>query len=149
MKPMFKFFLLAGLCWCTAHADSFVSLPVSAQITENSTSSYLGVSLGTYDLWRDFGLRGNLEFKPVVSPLYYQAGADLLYATGEDLVFYVGAGGGYSSAAGNASLYASGTVGLDLDAASLISIFAEVQPRFDVTNRTGLLYLRGGLNIHL
>lgn len=142
-------FLLAGLCLCTAQARFFVSIPVSAQVTESSTSSYLGVSLGTYDFWRGFGLRGNLEFKPVISPLYYQAGADLLYATGEDIVFYIGAGGGYSSAAGAASLYASGTVGLDLDAASLISIFAEVQPRFDVTNRTGLLYLRGGLNIHL
>ena len=142
--------LLAGLCWWgSAQARYFVSFPVTAQITETSASSYLGFSLGTYDLWRGFGLRGGLEFKPVLASPYYQAGADLLYSTGESSVFYLGAGGGYASAAGTESLYAAGTVGLDLDAASLISVFAEVQPRYNLTNRTGLLFLRAGLNVHL
>ena len=152
MKRSFKplLFLLAGLClWGTANARVFIGFPVASQLDETSVSSYLGLTLGTYDLWGKFGFRGGLEFKPVISPLYFQVGADLLYATGENTVFYLGAGGGYASAAETESLYASGTAGLDLDAGSLISVFAEVQPRYNLTTETGLLFLRAGINLHL
>ncbi len=150
MKRSYKplLLLLIGLSlWGTAHARVFIGFPVSSQVSEDSVSSYLGLSLGTYNLWRGLGLRGNLELKPV-SPLYVQGGADLLYSTGSNTVFYAGAGGGYSSAAGTESLYVSGTAGLDLDAGSLISVFAEVQPRYDLMRETGLLYVRTGLNLH-
>lgn len=142
--------MLVGLClWSTSHARFFVGFPLASQVSEDAVSSYLGVSLGTYDLGGGFGLRGSLEFKPVVSAAYYQAGADLLYSSGESTVFYAGLGGGYSSAAGAESLYLAGTAGLDLDAASLVSVFAELQPRYDLASESGLLYLRAGLNFHL
>ena len=143
--------LLTACCsgwWSTAHARIFLEFPVAAQVTESSVSSFLGVSLGTYNLGGGVGLRGNLEFKPVLSTPYYQAGADLLYTTGENTVFYLGAGGGYSSAAGTESLYVAGTAGLDLDANSLISVFGEVQPRYDLTTDAGRLFLRAGINVH-
>ncbi len=153
MKRGYTLWLLAGLFWSTAfwntaQARVFIGFPVASQVDETSVSSYLGFTLGTYDLWGKFGVRGGLEFKPA-SPLDYQVGGDLLYTTGENTVFYVGAGGGYASAAGAESLYASGTAGLDLDAGSLISVFAEVQPRYNLTTETGLLFLRAGINLHL
>ena len=146
--PFFTVCLLSSL-WSTARANVYLGFPVVSQVEQTSLSSYLGVSLGTYNLGAGFGLRGNLEFKPILSTPYYQAGADLLYTTGESTVFYVGAGGGYSSSAGTESLYVAGTAGLDLDAASLISIFAEAQPRYNLTTKAGLLFLRAGINVHL
>ena len=124
------------------------STPITSQLTENGANSYLGATLGTYDLGSGFGLRGGLEFKPVLSALYTQVGADLLYSTGESTVFYVGAGGGYSTAAGTDALYVAGTAGLDLDAASFISFFAEAQPRYNLTTEAGQLFVRAGLNLH-
>ena len=145
---LFAICLLGGL-WSTAHANFYLGFPVASQITESSVNSYLGVSLGTYNLGGGFGLRGNLEFKPILTTPYYRAGADLLYTTGESAVFYFGAGGGYSSAGGAESLYVAGTAGVDLDADSLISVFAEVQPRYDLTTEAGLLFFRAGVNVHV
>ena len=131
-----------------AHARFFVGVPISSGLSEDGANSYLGATLGTYDLGSGFGLRGGLEFKPIVSALYVQAGADLLYSTGESTVLYVGAGGGYSRAGADDSLYVAGTAGIDLDAASFISFFAEAQPRYNLTSESGQLYLRAGLNFH-
>lgn len=131
-----------------AHARFYVGVPISSQLTEGGASSFLGATLGTYDLGSGFGLRGGVEFKPTVSALYFQAGADLLYTTGESTVFYVGAGGGYSRAGENDALYVAGTAGLDLDAASFISFFAEAQPRYDLSTESGQLFVRAGLNLH-
>ena len=145
---LFFLTVCCGSWWSTAHAQFFLGFPVVSQVTESSVNSYLGVSLGSYNLGGRFGLRGNLEFKPILSTPYYRAGADLLYTTGENTVFYLGAGGGYSSAAGTESLYVAGTAGLDLDANSLISVFAEVQPRYDLSTEAGLLFFRAGVNVH-
>ena len=131
-----------------AHARFFVGVPISSQLSEDGANSFLGASLGTYDLGSGFGLRGGVEFKPIVSALYVQAGADLLYSTGESTVLYVGAGGGYTRAGADDSLFVAGTAGIDLDAESFISFFAEVQPRYNLTSESGQLYLRAGLNFH-
>lgn len=141
--------LLAALTLLgAAHARFFIGVPLSSQLTEDGANSFLGATLGTYDLGSGFGLRGGLEFKPIVSSLYVQAGADLLYSTGESTVLYVGAGGGYSRAGADDTLYVAGTAGLDLDAESFISFFAEAQPRYNLTTEAGQLYLRAGLNFH-
>ncbi len=144
-------FLLAALALTllgAAHARFFIGVPVSSQLTESGANSFLGASLGTYDLGSGFGLRGGVEFKPIVSALYVQAGADLLYSTGESTVLYVGAGGGYTRAGADDSLFVAGTAGIDLDAESFISFFAEAQPRYNLTSESGQLYLRAGLNFH-
>lgn len=131
-----------------AHARFYVGVPISSGLTEGGSSSFLGATLGTYDLGSGFGLRGGLEFKPVVSALYVQAGADLLYTSGESTVFYVGAGGGYSRAGEDDALYVAGTAGVDLDAATFISFFAEAQPRYNLSTEVGQLFVRAGLNFH-
>ena len=142
--------LLAALTLLgAAHARLFVGALISSGLSEDGADSYLGASLGTYDLGSGFGLRGGVEFKPIVSALYVQAGADLLYSTGKSTVLYVGAGGGYSRAGADDTLYVAGTAGIDLDAASFISFFAEAQPRYNLTSESGQLYLRAGLNFHL
>ena len=150
LRPTLRLLLsLAALTLLgAAHARFFVGAPISSELSENGTHSFLGATLGTYDLGSGFGLRGGLEFKPVVSALYLQAGADLLYSTGGSTVLYVGAGGGYSRAGADDSLFVAGTAGIDLDAESFISFFAEVQPRYNLTSESGQLYLRAGLNFH-
>jgi len=57
-------------------------------------------------------------------------------------------GGGYASDAGDDSLYLAGTAGVDFDAVSRISYFLEVQPRYDLVQEEGFLYLRSGVNVH-
>lgn len=140
--------LVALTLLSAAHARFYLGVPISSQLTEDGANSYLGATLGTYDLGSGFGLRGGVEFKPVVSSLYVQAGADLLYSTGESTVLYVGAGGGYTRAGADDALYVAGTAGIDLDAESFISFFAEAQPRYNLTSESGALFVRAGLNFH-
>jgi len=133
----------------TAYARQFVGVPSSSLISEGSVTRFVGLQFGTYDLGSGFGLRAGAEVVPTLEEgLLAQGGTDLLYTTGERVVFYLGAGGGYSSVAGDDSLYVAGTVGLDFDAASTLSYFVEAQPRYDLGRDAGLFYLRSGLNLH-
>lgn len=142
---MFTCLFLLG----TAHARLFIGLPSSTLISTEGILEFVGVHVGTHDLGSGFGLRAGAEFSPSLEAgLFAQGGADVLYSTGEDIVFYVGAGGGYKSIAGADSLYVAGTAGVDLDAATTLSYFVEVQPRYDINQEVGLFYLRSGLNLH-
>lgn len=131
------------------YARQFVGLPSSFLIGEDGVIRFVGVQVGSYDLGSGLGLRADAEFVPVPAegPIV-QGGVDLLYSTGESTVFYAGAGGGYANVAGADSLYLAGTAGVDFDAASRISYFLEVQPRYDLEREAGLLYLRSGINVH-
>ncbi len=131
------------------HARQFVGLPSSALVTDGGVTRFVGIQVGTYELGNRLGLRANAEFvsTPDDGPVAH-GGVDLLYRSGESNIFYAGVGGGYASDAGDDSLYLAGTAGVDFDAASRISYFLEVQPRYDLVQEEGFLYLRSGVNVH-
>jgi hypothetical protein len=141
--------LLTLLLTATAQAGFFIGTPISTELKGEDSIGYLGVQLGSYDLGSGFGLRAGLEILPPLgSGAPYQATGDLLYGIGETTVFYLGAGGGYAALGSSESFLLSGTLGLDIDAASLISVFAEAQPRYNLRAESVALYLRTGLNFH-
>lgn len=141
--------LVAALFFGNAQASFFLGVPVSTEVRGEDSVSYLGVQFGTYDLGGDFGLRGNLRVLPPLGedPSFQLAG-DLLYSSGEETVFYLGAGAGYAVLNESESLFVGGTIGFDVDAASLISVFLEAQPRYNLTAQSVALYLNTGLNFH-
>lgn len=133
----------------TAGAKFFIGVPLSTELRGDDSTAYIGVLFGSYSLGSGFGLRGSLELLPPLGQEpAFQASGDLLYSSGEVTVFYLGAGGGYAALEGAESLFIGGTIGLDVDAASLISVFLEAQPRYNLTAETAALYLRTGLNFH-
>lgn len=143
--------LLGSCSLMTASAQSgfFVGVPLSSEMTSEGSTTFIGAQVGTFGLGSGFGLRASLELLPPISAEpSFQAAGDLLFGSGENTIFYVGAGGGYAAIEANEALFVSGTVGLELDAASLISLFLEAQPRYDLTNESASFYLRYGLNFH-
>lgn len=141
--------LLATLFVGSAQASFFLGVPVATDVRGEDSTSYIGVQFGTYDLGNDFGLRGNLRVLPPLGedPSFQFAG-DVLYSSGKETVFYLGAGAGYAVLDESESLFIGGTVGFDVDAESLISVFLEAQPRYTFSSETVALYLNTGLNFH-
>ncbi len=132
-----------------AQASFFLGLPIATEMRGEESVSYLGVQFGTYDLSGELGLRGTLRVLPPLggTPAFQFAG-DLLYTRGEEMVLYLGGGAGYAVRDASEALFIGGTLGLDIDTESLISVFFEAQPRYTLTTRTVGLYLSGGLNVH-
>ena len=143
------FTLVCALLLGTAQASFFLGVPLATELKGQNSTAYLGLQVGTYDLGSGFRLRGRLEVLPPLGrERGMQLGGELLYSRGESSVFYLGAGGGYAAYNSAKSLFVSGTVGLNIDAASLVSVFLEAQPRYDLDRETIGLYLSGGLNFH-
>lgn len=151
----FRLITLTLTCSLTLFASSaqarfFLGPTLVIQVTEGDTASALGVQFGTYNLGSGFGLRGTLEVRPpLVSSPAFQTAADLLYSRGEETIFYLGVGGGYANTSGSESLAVSGTLGVDVDTDSLISVFLEAQPRYNLTTDAPTFHVRSGLNVHL
>lgn len=130
----------------------FVGFPVGGAFTSADVALYGGLQFGSYKLFNDFGVRalakgGAVILEEDAGPLV-EGGLDGLYSVGEGVVFYTGAGLGYGSLIGTGSVYVGGFVGLDFDAASTISLFVEINPRYYVRG-AGLVHLRSGINFHI
>lgn len=142
----FAWFFLLG----TAQAQLFVGTVSSSAITQGIIVPFVGLHAGTYDLSGDFGIRGGFELLPaVITGLTVAQGTvDGFYATGEGIVFYAGPGLGVVSANGFTNVFVGGTVGVDFDAASVISYYVEAQPRYYFGGEP-VFYIRSGLNFHI
>lgn len=143
---VFTFLLFSG----TAQAQFFLGTVGSSAIAQGVVVPFVGLHGGTYDLGSDFGVRGGFEVLPAVIDglTIVQGTVDGLYATGESIIFYAGPGLGLVSAGGLTNAFAGVAVGVDFDAASVISYYIEAQPRYYFGGQP-IFYLRSGLNFHI
>lgn len=139
-----KLLLTLALCLSgLAGAQFYISVPNSNTLTSQGATIMGGLAIGTYKLYGDFGVRATAQ----TSTVTVEGVLDGTYSYGEGIVFYTGAGLGYSSLA-TSSVSIGGFVGLDFDAASVISIFLEIRPTYYLSN-AGAVQVRSGLNFHI
>lgn len=154
MKIVGKAFstLIFGLLFLgsAAHAQFFLGTTTSTALVAGVSVPFVGLHGGTYDLSGNYGARGGFELLPAVinGLTIFQANVDGVYSTGEAIVFYGGPTLGYVNVGGLSNAFVGATVGVDFDAASVISYYIEAQPRYYFGGQP-VFYLRSGLNFHI
>ncbi len=129
-----------------AQARFFVGADLSALINDGAVVPLGGVTIGTYNLFGDFGIRGTALSAPTVP--FVEGSVDGTYSFGEGVVFYTGAGLGYSGFIDGGAVSLAGFTGLDFDASSVISLFVEIRPILYI-GAGGTVQLRSGINFHI
>lgn len=134
-----------------AQARFYLGFPGSGIVGSSGGAAVGGLHVGTYNLYNDFGVRATAEAGAIFgepNSLIVEGGVDGTYSFGEGVVFYTGAGVGYMAVGDSGSPFVGAFVGLDFDAASVISIFLEINPRYAFSS-TGFVQIRSGINFHI
>lgn len=144
--------ILLGCCGM-AQARFYIGFPNSGIVSVITPTGLSGLTIGTYNLFGDFGIRATaqlgLKFIEPVTPFPFVEGSvDGTYSFGEGIIFYTGAGLGYSGFAENGAVTLAGFTGLDFDASSVISLFLEIRPILYL-GTGGTVQIRSGLNFHI
>jgi hypothetical protein len=151
MKRIYLTLAILLSCLSTAQAQFYIGLPNSG-IVANLTPAYIGgLTIGTYNLFGDFGIRATAQVGvPFIEPLtpFVEGSVDGTYSFGEEIIFYTGAGLGYSGYGEAGALTVAGFTGLDFDTNSVISLFLEIRPILYL-GTGGTVQIRSGINFHI
>lgn len=145
-KTLLTLVLFLG-CLSTAQAQFYIGFPQTGIILGTTPVALSGLTIGTYNLYGDFGIRATAQAAPI-GTAFLEGSVDGTYSFGEGVIFYTGAGLGYSGFVDTGAVTLAGFTGLDFDANSVISIFLEIRPILYI-GTGGTVQIRSGINFHI